>query len=99
MTILQVIWFILIAVLWTGYLVLEGFGVGAGMVMPMVAKTDRERTQVQKTFGPVWDGNEVSDRRRRNFRGLPGMVRHHVLRNVPGAVPDSVLLNRSYLCD
>ena len=34
MTILQVIWFILIAVLWTGYLVLEGFGVGAGMVMP-----------------------------------------------------------------
>lgn len=59
MTILQVIWFILIAVLWTGYLVLEGFGVGAGMVMPMVAKTDRERTQVQKTFGPVWDGNEV----------------------------------------
>lgn len=59
MTILQVIWFILIAVLWTGYLVLEGFGVGAGMVMPMVAKTDRERSQVQKTFGPVWDGNEV----------------------------------------
>ena len=59
MAILQVIWFILIAVLWTGYLVLEGFGVGAGMVMPMVAKTDRERTQVQKTFGPVWDGNEV----------------------------------------
>ena len=59
MAILQVIWFILIAVLWTGYLVLEGFGVGAGMVMPMVAKTDQERTQVQKTFGPVWDGNEV----------------------------------------
>lgn len=59
MTILQVIWFILIAVLWTGYLVLEGFGVGAGMVMSMVAKTDRERSQVQKTFGPVWDGNEV----------------------------------------
>ncbi|WP_122820905.1 cytochrome d ubiquinol oxidase subunit II [Varibaculum vaginae] len=59
MTILQVIWFILIAVLWTGYLVLEGFGVGAGMVMPLVAKTDRERSQVQKTFGPVWDGNEV----------------------------------------
>ena len=59
MATLQVIWFILIAVLWTGYLVLEGFGVGAGMVMPMVAKTDRERTQVQKTFGPVWDGNEV----------------------------------------
>lgn len=58
-TILQVIWFILIAVLWTGYLVLEGFGIGAGMVMPLVTKNDQERTQVQKTFGPVWDGNEV----------------------------------------
>lgn len=59
MTFLQVIWFILIAVLWTGYLVLEGFGVGSGMIMPMVAKNDRERGQVQRTFGPVWDGNEV----------------------------------------
>lgn len=59
MTTLQIVWFVLIAVLWTGYLVLEGFGIGAGMVMPFVAKTDRERGQVQKTFGPVWDGNEV----------------------------------------
>lgn len=58
-TVLQVIWLVLIAVLWTGYLVLEGFGIGAGMMMPLVAKNDRERTQVQKTFGPVWDGNEV----------------------------------------
>lgn len=59
LTTLQVIWVVLIAVLWTGYLVLEGFGIGAGMIMPLVAKTDRERSQVQKTFGPVWDGNEV----------------------------------------
>ncbi|MDO5746430.1 MAG: cytochrome d ubiquinol oxidase subunit II [Actinomycetaceae bacterium] len=58
-TVLQIVWFILIAVLWTGYLVLEGFGVGAGMIMPIVAKTDRERSQVQRTYGPVWDGNEV----------------------------------------
>lgn len=56
---LQIVWFILIAVLWTGYLVLEGFGIGSGMVMPLVAKTDSERAQVQRTFGPVWDGNEV----------------------------------------
>lgn len=59
LTTLQIIWVVLIAVLWTGYLVLEGFGIGSGMIMPLVAKTDRERTQVQKTFGPVWDGNEV----------------------------------------
>ncbi|MDO4613342.1 MAG: cytochrome d ubiquinol oxidase subunit II [Actinomycetaceae bacterium] len=59
LTWLQVIWFVLIAVLWTGYLVLEGFGIGSGMVMPFVAKNDAERTQVQRTFGPVWDGNEV----------------------------------------
>lgn len=58
-TFLQVIWFVLIAVLWTGYLILEGFGIGSGMIMPIVAKTDRERSQVQKTFGPVWDGNEI----------------------------------------
>lgn len=59
LTWLQIIWFILIAVLWIGYLVLEGFGIGAGMVMPLVAKNDAERTQVQRTFGPVWDGNQV----------------------------------------
>lgn len=59
LTWLQIVWFILIAVLWIGYLVLEGFGIGSGMVMPLVAKSDAERTQVQRTFGPVWDGNEV----------------------------------------
>lgn len=59
MTVLQIIWFVLVAVLWIGYLILEGFGIGAGMIMRMVAKNDKERTQVQKTYGPVWDGNEV----------------------------------------
>lgn len=59
LTVLQIIWVVLIAVLWTGYLILEGFGIGSGMIMHFVAKTDEERAQVQKTFGPVWDGNEV----------------------------------------
>ncbi|MBD3690199.1 cytochrome d ubiquinol oxidase subunit II [Nanchangia anserum] len=59
LTWLQLIWFVLVGVLWTGYLVLEGFGVGSGMVMHLVAKNDAERTQVQRTFGPVWDGNQV----------------------------------------
>lgn len=59
LTWLQLIWFILVAVLWIGYLILEGFGIGSGIVMPLVAKSDAERTQVQRTFGPVWDGNQV----------------------------------------
>ena len=59
MTFLQVLWFILIAVLWTGYLFLEGFSLGIGMTLPFVAKNDKERTQVIRTVGPVWDANEV----------------------------------------
>ncbi|MDO4664821.1 MAG: cytochrome d ubiquinol oxidase subunit II [Actinomycetaceae bacterium] len=59
MTFLQVLWFILIAVLWTGYLALEGFSLGAGMFLPLAAKNDRERTQILRTVGPVWDANEV----------------------------------------
>ena len=56
---LAIVWFILIAVLWTGYLVLEGFDVGVGMLMPFVAKDDEGRRVAINTIGPVWDGNEV----------------------------------------
>lgn len=56
---LSILWFILIAVLWAGYLVLEGFGFGVGMLLPILAKDDRERTQAIRTIGPHWDGNEV----------------------------------------
>ena len=56
---LSILWFILIAVLWTVYLVLEGFDFGGGMLLPLVAKDDRERTQTVRTIGPHWDGNEV----------------------------------------
>ena len=56
---LSILWFILIAVLWTVYLVLEGFDFGVGMLLPLVAKDDRERTQTVRTIGPHWDGNEV----------------------------------------
>lgn len=59
MTALVVIWFILIAVLWTGYLVLEGFDFGVGMLMRIVGKTPPERTMAVRTIGPHWDGNEV----------------------------------------
>ncbi len=56
---LQIIWFGLIAVLWVGYFVLEGFDYGVGMLLPVVGKNEAERRTVVTTLGPVWDGNEV----------------------------------------
>ena len=56
---LNTLWFVLIAVLFTGFFVLEGFDYGVGILLPFVAKTDAERRRVINTIGPVWDGNEV----------------------------------------
>ncbi|MCU0300517.1 MAG: cytochrome d ubiquinol oxidase subunit II [Candidatus Nanopelagicales bacterium] len=56
---LTTVWFILIAVLWIGYFVLEGFDFGVGMLLPVVGKNEAERRAVVTTLGPVWDGNEV----------------------------------------
>jgi len=56
---LQNIWIGLIAVLWIGYFVLEGFDFGVGVLLPVVAKNEAERRTVLTTLGPVWDGNEV----------------------------------------
>jgi cytochrome d ubiquinol oxidase subunit II len=57
--ILQTIWFVLIAVLWIGFFVLEGFDFGVGLVLPFLGKKDEERRAIINTFGPHWDGNEV----------------------------------------
>lgn len=56
---LAVVWFGLIAVLWLGYLVLEGFDFGVGMLLPVLGRDDRRRRVLINTIGPVWDGNEV----------------------------------------
>lgn len=56
---LQTLWFLLIAVLWVGYFVLEGFDFGVGILLHSVAKTQAERRAVLTTLGPLWDGNEV----------------------------------------
>jgi len=56
---LNILWFILLTVLFTGFFFLEGFDYGVGMLLPFVAKTDKERRAVINTIGPVWDGNEV----------------------------------------
>ena len=56
---LTTIWFILIAVLFTGYFVLEGFDFGVGMLVGVLAKNEKERRVLINTVGPLWDGNEV----------------------------------------
>jgi cytochrome d ubiquinol oxidase subunit II len=53
------LWFIAIAVLWTGYFALEGFDFGVGILLPVLARGDTERRVMINTIGPVWDGNEV----------------------------------------
>ncbi len=56
---LTTVWFILIAVLWCGYFLLEGFDFGVGMLLPVIGKNEGERRAILTTLGPVWDGNEV----------------------------------------
>jgi cytochrome d ubiquinol oxidase subunit II len=55
---LNTIWFILIAVLFTGYAMLDGFDLGIG-ALHLFAKKDEERRILLNSIGPVWDGNEV----------------------------------------
>ncbi|MGW4208287.1 cytochrome d ubiquinol oxidase subunit II [Lentzea sp. NPDC004789] len=56
---METLWFVLIAVLWLGYLFLEGFDFGVGMLLPVLGRTNAERRVMINTIGPVWDGNEV----------------------------------------
>lgn len=56
---LNVLWFILITVLFTGFFFLEGFDYGVGMLLPFMGRNDTERRIIINTIGPVWDGNEV----------------------------------------
>ncbi len=56
---LTTLWFALIAILWIGYFVLEGFDFGVGMLLHVVGRDEPERRAMLRTIGPVWDGNEV----------------------------------------
>ncbi|HTW68134.1 MAG TPA: cytochrome d ubiquinol oxidase subunit II [Bryobacteraceae bacterium] len=53
------VWFCLVAIMIAGYVVLDGFDIGAGVVHLLVARTSDERRQILQSIGPVWDGNEV----------------------------------------
>lgn len=56
---LNTLWFILIAVLYIGFFILEGFDFGVGILLPFLAKSDTQRRVIINTIGPHWDGNEV----------------------------------------
>lgn len=56
---METLWFWLVAFLLTGYVVLDGFDLGAGASYLFTARTDRERRTVLQSIGPVWDANEV----------------------------------------
>ncbi|MFI8254002.1 cytochrome d ubiquinol oxidase subunit II [Streptomyces filamentosus] len=53
------VWFVLIAVLWTGYFFLEGFDFGVGVLTKLLARDRPDKRVLINTIGPVWDGNEV----------------------------------------
>ncbi len=57
--ILQIIWFIIIGVLFIGYAILDGFDLGIGSLMPFLAKSEQDEKVMLNSIGPVWDGNEV----------------------------------------
>jgi len=56
---LVLIWFGLIAILWVGYFILDGFDQGVGILLPFIGKDELRRRVMINTIGPVWDGNEV----------------------------------------
>lgn len=56
---LNTIWFLLIAILFIGYFILEGFDLGVGILLPFLGKNDLERRMIINAIGPHWDGNEV----------------------------------------
>lgn len=59
MSFLQILWFVLIGILFAGFFFLDGFDFGVGMATRSLAHNEEERTQIIETIGPVWDGNEV----------------------------------------
>jgi cytochrome d ubiquinol oxidase subunit II len=56
---MDTLWFVIVAVFWTGFFVLEGFDFGVGLLHAVVGRDEDERHQAISAIGPFWDGNEV----------------------------------------
>jgi len=56
---LHATWFVIVGILFTGYVILDGFDLGVGVLHLLVAKRDEDRRIFLNAIGPVWDGNEV----------------------------------------
>ncbi len=56
---LNIVWYVLFVVIIAGYLIMDGFDIGVGILHPFLAKNDQERRISLNSIGPVWDGNEV----------------------------------------
>ena len=87
------LWFFLVAFLWSGYFLLEGFDFGVGMLLPFLPRERARARRMFRSIGPVWDGNEVwlVDRRRRDVRRLSRLVRDDVLGLLPRAAARALL--------
>jgi cytochrome d ubiquinol oxidase subunit II len=56
---MQTIWFMLVAFMLVAYVIFDGFDIGAGIITPLLARSDDDKRLILRTIGPVWDGNEV----------------------------------------
>ncbi|NEK85602.1 cytochrome d ubiquinol oxidase subunit II [Blastococcus saxobsidens] len=56
---LQTVWFAAVAVLWIGFLLLEGFDFGVAALLPVLGRRPADRHLMLRSIGPLWDGNEV----------------------------------------
>ena len=56
---METLWFWIVAVMITAYVVLDGFDLGAGAIYLVAARSTDERRKILRAIGPVWDGNEV----------------------------------------
>lgn len=95
-TILQGLWFFLIAVLIAVYFMLDGFDLGIGVLYPILGKTEEEKAVLRRSIGPVWDGNEVwlLTAGGAPLRGVPSCLCHYILRLLSCGHARTVRLDR-----
>ncbi|SEF48731.1 cytochrome d oxidase, subunit II (cydB) [Oceanospirillum linum] len=56
---LKLVWWVLVGILLVGFMITDGFDMGAGILLPFLGKNDAERRIIINTVGPHWDGNQV----------------------------------------